>query len=50
MATQGFLLLIGIMEYWNDGLTGRKTRMLSLLFSMLSIPTFPLFHHSIGVG
>jgi hypothetical protein len=31
------------MEYWNDGLRGRKR---TVLFFPLLIPTIPTFHHS----
>jgi hypothetical protein len=48
MGTQGLSpnWSIGVMEYWNDGLKGGKTRILPFLFSVLSIPTIPLFHYS----
>jgi hypothetical protein len=35
------------MEYGNDRLKGKKTRILSLLFSMLSISPIPFSHYSI---
>ena len=38
---------MGLMEYWNDRLTGRKT--INLFFSLL-IRTIPLFHHSMWIA